>query len=83
VRTKEEWDQFHLEGSTLIPVDELPDRLSDIPKDREIIVICRSGHRAQSGAAVLIQAGFTQVSYLSGGLQAWSAAGYPGVGTLP
>ena len=77
VRTQEEWDQFHIAGSTLIPLDQLPDRLGELPKDKDIVVVCRSGHRALSGTAVLQQAGFTRVSCLSGGLQAWSDANYP------
>ncbi len=77
VRTQDEWDQFHLTKSTLIPLDQLPNRMSELPKDREIVVICLSGHRSQSAVAIMQQAGFTNVSYLSGGLQAWMAAGYP------
>jgi rhodanese-related sulfurtransferase len=83
VRTQAEWDTFHLTGSTLIPLDQLPNRLSELPKDKEIVVVCLSGHRAQSGVTTLQQAGFTQVSYLSGGLQAWTSAGYPVEGTAP
>jgi rhodanese-related sulfurtransferase len=83
VRTQAEWDQFHLQNSTLIPLDQLPNRLSELPKDKEIVVVCLSGHRAQSGAITLQQAGFTQVSYLNGGLQAWTAAGYQVEGKMP
>jgi rhodanese-related sulfurtransferase len=39
--------------------------------------VCLSGHRSQSGTAILQQAGFMRVFCLSGGLQAWKAAGYP------
>jgi len=77
VRTQDEWNQFHLAKSTLIPLDQLPNRLNELPKDQTIIVVCLSGHRAQSGVAILQQAGFTHVAYVSGGLQAWSVAGYP------
>ena len=83
VRTQDEWNKFHLKDSTLIPLDQLPNRLSELSKDKEIVVVCLSGHRAQSGVTTLQQAGFTQVSYLSGGLQAWTAAGYPVEGTAP
>jgi rhodanese-related sulfurtransferase len=77
VRSQDEWDQFHIKGSTLIPLDELPDRLSELPKDKDIVVVCRSGHRSQSGTAILQKAGFTHVSCLSGGLLAWQEANYP------
>ena len=83
VRSQEEWDQFHIAGSTLIPLEKLPSRLGQLPKDRAILVVCLSGVRSQSGAALLQQAGFTQVSYMSGGLQAWIKAGYPVEGISP
>ena len=77
VRTQAEWDQGHIARSTLIPLDSLPGRLSDLPRDQDIVVICRSGVRSKEGAAILRQAGFTRVTCMTGGLQAWVAAGYP------
>ena len=53
VRTQQEWDQFRIAGSTLIPLDELPDRLNDLPKDQDIVVICQTGQRAQNGVTLL------------------------------
>ncbi len=67
VRTQQEWDQFRILGSTLIPLDELPNRLDELPRDRDIVVVCQSGVRAQSGVATLEQAGFSRVSLLTGG----------------
>jgi len=83
VRSQAEWEQFHIDVSTLIPLDQLQNRLSELPKDKDIVVVCLSGHRSLSGVAILQQAGFTRVSYVSGGLQAWIAAGYPVQGTAP
>jgi rhodanese-related sulfurtransferase len=77
VRSQQEWDQFHIAGSTLIPLDQLSNRLGEVPKDRDIVVVCLSGHRALSGTAILQQAGFKRVSCLSGGLQAWAGENYP------
>ena len=77
VRTQQEWDQGHIAKSTLIPLDDLQDRLSELPRDQDIVVICRSGARSKEGAAILRQAGFTRVTCMTGGLQAWVAAGYP------
>ena len=77
VRSQEEWNQFHIAGSTLIPLDQLQNRLSELPRDKDIVVVCLSGHRSQSGTVILQQAGFTRVSCLSGGLQAWMDANYP------
>jgi phage shock protein E len=83
VRSQEEWDQFHITGSTLIPLDQLQNRLNELPKDKDIVVVCLSGHRSLSGTAILQQAGFKYVSCLSGGLQAWIAAGYPVQAKVP
>lgn len=77
VRKQEEWDQYHIAGSTLIPLDQLKDRVNELPRDKDIVVVCRSGRRSQSGASILQKAGFTHVSSMSGGLQTWKAAGYP------
>jgi rhodanese-related sulfurtransferase len=77
VRSQDEWYLFHIAESTLIPLDQLQNRLSELPRDNDIVVVCLSGHRSQSGTAILQQAGFTRVSCLSGGLQAWMDANYP------
>ena len=58
VRTREEWDQGHIAKSTLIPLDNLQDRLSELPRDQDIVVVCRSGARSKEGAAILRQAFF-------------------------
>ena len=47
VRTQEEWDEYHAPNTTLIPLDQLVARLNEIPRDREIVVVCRSGNRSQ------------------------------------
>jgi adenylyltransferase/sulfurtransferase len=59
-------------GGTLIPQGEVPNRLAEIPRDREIIVQCRSGARSQRIAEVLQQAGYQNVVNLAGGILAWS-----------
>jgi len=83
VRSQDEWNQFHIAASTLIPLDQLQNRLSELPRDKDIVVVCLSGHRSQSGVTILQQAGFKQVSCLRGGLQAWTASGYPVEGNAP
>lgn len=77
VRTPEEWNDFHAPGTTLIPLNELESRLDEVPRDREVVVVCRSGNRSQAGRDILRQAGFDQVSSMSGGMNAWRDAGYP------
>jgi rhodanese-related sulfurtransferase len=76
VRTQEEWDQGHIARSVLIPLDELPSQLSDLPQDQDIVVVCKLGGRSKEGATILRQAGFRRVTCMSGGIQAWIAAGY-------
>ncbi|MGB8211941.1 MAG: rhodanese-like domain-containing protein [Anaerolineales bacterium] len=83
VRTQAEWNQFHIAKATLIPLDQLSSRLGELPKGREIVVVCLSGLRSQNGAVILEKAGFKPVSYMQGGLEAWMAAGYPVQGKIP
>lgn len=76
VRTPEEWSEYHAPDTTLIPLDELPARLGELPGDQPILVVCRSGNRSQTGRDILVEAGFDATS-MSGGLSAWRASGYP------
>ncbi len=79
VRTPEEWNEFHISGATLIPLDQLEMRLNEVPKDKEVVVVCRSGNRSKVGRDALKAAGYTQVTSMAGGLNAWKAAGLPTV----
>jgi rhodanese-related sulfurtransferase len=79
VRQPEEWNEFHVPDSTLIPLGELASRLDELPKDQEIVVVCRSGNRSAQGRDILLSAGFTQITSMAGGLTQWKAAGYPTV----
>lgn len=79
VRQPEEWAEYHIPDSTLIPLEELSGRLSEIPQGREIIVVCRNGNRSAQGRDLLLVAGYTQVSSMTGGLTQWRAQGYPTV----
>jgi rhodanese-related sulfurtransferase len=81
VRTQEEWDAYHIEGATLIPLDQLQSRVKEVPQDQEIVVVCRSGNRSQAGRDILRQAGIEQATSMAGGVNAWYAAGYHTVGS--
>jgi sulfur-carrier protein adenylyltransferase/sulfurtransferase len=61
-------------GAPLIPVGEIALRAAELAdkKDREIVVHCKSGARSQRAAVALKQAGFTNVSNLTGGILAWA-----------
>jgi rhodanese-related sulfurtransferase len=79
VRTQEEYDAEHICNATLIPVDELESRLSELYdyNDTEIIVYCRTGARSASASQTLNNNGFTKIFDMSGGITAWKSAGYP------
>ena len=83
VRSQEEWSQVHISKSTLIPLDQLSNRLDEVPKDQDVVVICRSGVRSKAGMTVLREAGYTRAVCMTGGLIAWKAAGYPLEGDNP
>ena len=59
-------------GATLIPQNDVPKRLAEIDRDREIVVQCRSGSRSQRIAEFLAKQGYANVKNLAGGILAWS-----------
>jgi rhodanese-related sulfurtransferase len=77
VRTPEEWDEFHAPDSTLIPLDELENRLGELPKGESIVVVCRSGNRSQVGRDILKANGYEETTSMAGGFREWMASGYP------
>ncbi len=77
VREPSEWIEYHVPGSTQIPLGSLADRVSEVPKDKDVVVVCHSGNRSQTGRDILKQAGFTRVTSMSGGLVAWGNQGLP------
>lgn len=79
VRTQEEWNEVHAEGATLIPLDQLEGRVNEVPKDQQVVIICRSGNRSAQARDLLRRYGFTQVTSVAGGTNDWRAAGFPTV----
>jgi rhodanese-related sulfurtransferase len=77
VRQPEEWNAVHIPGATLIPLGELSSRLGEVPRDRQVLVVCRSGNRSAQGRDILLGAGFPSVTSMAGGMNQWAAAGYP------
>ena len=72
VRTEEEYNQGHIEGSILIPNTEIDQRASEklTDKDATILIYCRSGNRSSIAARILVNAGYTNV-YDFGGINDW------------
>ena len=77
VRTQAEYDDGHIEGAVLIPVDELSDRLDELSKGDELLVYCRTGNRSTTAVGVLKDAGFTKIFHMDGGITDWISEGYP------
>ena len=77
VRSKEEFDSGHIEGAYLIPVSELENRLAELPKDKPVIVYCRSGNRSTSAANILLEKGFKEIFNMTGGITEWQSNGFP------
>ncbi len=76
VRQPDEYRAGHIAGAALIPLRELAVRMKDLPRDREIICVCRSGNRSHSATNQLRAAGFNAVN-LQGGMINWSRHGLP------
>ncbi|HET7433268.1 MAG TPA: molybdopterin-synthase adenylyltransferase MoeB [Thermoanaerobaculia bacterium] len=72
VREPYEWQAGHIEGATHIPLGELTKRVAEIPKDQEIVMICRSGARSAHAQHFLLQSGYSRVLNLAGGMQRWA-----------
>jgi rhodanese-related sulfurtransferase len=66
----------HIEGAKLIPLQDLFQRPSELPQDKEIVVVCRSGNRSMVACQQLSQLGYS-VKNFNGGMIAWQMAGLP------
>lgn len=77
VREQSEYDAGHIPGVTLIPTGQVGSRLSDIPKDKPVIVTCRTGNRSAAVTQFLQEQGYTNVHNMQGGIVAWQSAGFP------
>jgi rhodanese-related sulfurtransferase len=76
VRQPEEYQLGHITGSKLIPLGELTRRLIEIPKGREVVCICATGHRSVPAVRKLVAAGYTACS-MENGMIAWQLARLP------
>jgi rhodanese-related sulfurtransferase len=76
VREKHELHEGYISGAKLIPLGQLGSRMKELPKDREIVCVCRSGNRSRSAAKKLIAAGYS-ASNMKGGMLAWKWSRLP------
>ena len=76
VRQPDEYEDAHVPGARLIPLGEVNQRLHEVPADREVLLICRTGVRSLKAAEVMAAAGRRPVN-IAGGTLAWIEAGRP------
>jgi phage shock protein E len=77
VRQPDEFAAGHVANAVLIPLGELQTRVSEVPNDMPVYVICRSGNRSRQASEILVASGFKDVRNVEGGVLAWAEAGYP------
>ncbi|MFO0885441.1 MAG: MBL fold metallo-hydrolase [Pirellulales bacterium] len=74
VRSEKEWKTGHVSGSVNIPLNHLRERISEIAKDRSVVVHCEGGYRSAIAASLLAGAGHNDVFDMVGSFKAWSAS---------
>jgi len=78
VREQNEWDAGRMPDAVLIPMGEIPERLAELPRDRDIVFTCRSGNRSGKIKTYLVEEhGYERVHNLLGGILAWVTDGLP------
>jgi len=77
VREPNEYEEVHATGARLMPLSSFEQSYADLPKDAEIVMICRSGARSERAGQLLIDNGYSNVSNLKGGTMAWVQDGLP------
>lgn len=80
VRTPGEYETEHIRGARLLPLSVLQQRSGELPADRPIVCICRSGARSQAACEQLARNGHANLFNLSGGMLAWKRHGLPYAG---
>ncbi len=84
VRSRGEFDGQleHIETAILIPLDELRDRLAEIPDDKPVIAVCQSGKRSAMATQILQRSGYSESANLAGGMIQWHRLGLPCKSTI-
>lgn len=76
VRTPEEYAAGHIAGAHNLPLDKVAGWTGELPQDKTIYVICRSGQRSAQASDILKKTGLDVIN-VGGGMNVWTAAGYP------
>jgi rhodanese-related sulfurtransferase len=77
VRERNEFEQERVEGVVLVPISEFVARHQSLPKDRPLLMLCAAGSRSTSATMYLLQAGWTDVTNITGGMIGWRHAALP------
>jgi rhodanese-related sulfurtransferase len=78
-REKQEWQEAHIVGATLLPLSELEAKFESILKDKNtpIVIHCRSGKRSMNACMFLLSKGYTNLTNVEGGIMSWTTEGFP------
>ncbi len=71
VRESSEVASGYIPGAVHIPLGQLKDRLQEVPRDRSVMLYCRSGNRSRQAANILLKEGYSDVTHLKGGILGW------------
>jgi rhodanese-related sulfurtransferase len=77
VRERTEFEQERLDGVALLPISEFVARHGELPRDRPLLMLCAAGSRSTSATMYLLQAGWTDVRNITGGMIGWRHANLP------
>ena len=77
IREQHEFDQVRIPGSTLLPMSQINSRFQEIPKDKEVVVYCRTGSRSANLLGQLVNMGYTNLLNLEKGIVDWHQKQYP------
>ena len=77
VRELDEFREVRIEGAALVPMSAFADRHAELPKDRQLLVMCAAGSRSAAATSFLLRNGWSDVVNVEGGIIAWQRAGLP------
>lgn len=77
VREPSEFQEGHIQGAKLAPLGSVEQGIAGIARDREIVLVCRSGRRSGKAQELLTARGYTRLQNMEGGMLAWERNGYP------
>ena len=77
VREPHEFTAGHIDGAQLAPLGGVVRDLGSVEKDREIVLVCRSGNRSGKAQKLLAERGYTSLRNMEGGMLAWEKRGHP------